>query len=188
MIEEDGEAIAKVVLDVKKRTLHPIIEEHVEAGTHVETDELLSYGGPVRKGYTHGVVNHSGGEYVAADGSKLNAVENLWKHLNAAIRFTHISVSPQHLEKYVKEIRVPVQSPDAPRDDAGRASDPVPEVEEVLITSSSRSMSPGGVVLMLFQKLLHLALAGLSQRDHGVASGHRMYPSFRFCFRNPDKV
>ena len=103
MIEEDGDAIAKVVPDVKKRTLHPIIEEHVEDGTHVETDELLSYGGLDRKGYTHSVVNHSAGEYVGRDGTNVNAVENFWKHLKAAIRSTHISVSHQHLEKYVKE-------------------------------------------------------------------------------------
>ena len=103
MVEEGGDAIAKVVPDVKKRTLHPIIEEHVEKGTRVETDELRSYGGLASKGYQHGVVNHSAHEYVAPDGTNVNAVENFWKHLKAAIRSTHISVSPQHLEKYVKE-------------------------------------------------------------------------------------
>ena len=103
MIEEGGDAIAKVVPDVKKRTLHPIIEEHVEAGSRIETDELRSYGGLGAKGYEHGVVNHSISEYVAEDGSNVNAVENFWKHLKAAIRSTHIGVSPQHLEKYVRE-------------------------------------------------------------------------------------
>ena len=88
---------------MKKRTLYPIIEEHVETGSHVETDELKSYGGLDTKGYQHGVVNHSLSEYVAPDGTNVNAVENFWQHLKAAIRSTHVSVSPQHLEKYVKE-------------------------------------------------------------------------------------
>ena len=104
VIEEDGDAIARVVPYVKKRTLHPIIEEPVEEGTHVETDELISYRGLDRKGYTHSVVNHSAGEYVAAVGSNVNAIKNFWKHLKAAIRSTYISVSPQHLEKHVKEL------------------------------------------------------------------------------------
>ena len=64
---------------------------------------LRSYGGLDSKGYQHRVVNHHIGEYVTVDGTNVNAVENFWKPLKTAIKSTHISASPQHLEKYVKE-------------------------------------------------------------------------------------
>ncbi len=43
MIERGGHVIAKAVPNVKRKTLEPIIEDNVEKGSNVYTDEWLAY-------------------------------------------------------------------------------------------------------------------------------------------------
>ncbi len=102
MIERGGDLMAKVVPDVKRRTLEPIIRENVEPGSTVHTDELRSYLSLDRAGYEHETVNHGAGEYVRED-CHVNAVEGFWARLKLSIRGTHVHVSGKHLQKYVKE-------------------------------------------------------------------------------------
>ncbi len=102
MIEREGDVMANVVPDVKRRTLEPIIGENVETGSTVHTDELRSYLSLLASGYTHESVNHGAGEYVRGD-CHVNAVEGFWSRLKASIRGTHVHVSGKHLQKYVKE-------------------------------------------------------------------------------------
>ena len=102
MLERGGDVMAKVVPDVKKRTLQPIIAENVEPCSIVFTDELLSYKGLEEAGFQHRTVNHGEGEYVNAD-SHVNSIEGFWSRLKVSIRGTHIHVSGKHLWKYVKE-------------------------------------------------------------------------------------
>ena len=102
MMERDGDVMTKVVPNVKKNTLQPIIAENVEAGSTVHTDELKSYNGLEKAGYEHNTVNHGAGEYVDGD-SHVNGIEGYWAHLKKSIHATHIHVSPEHLETYAKE-------------------------------------------------------------------------------------
>ncbi len=102
MMERDGKVMTKVIPDVKRSTLHPIVEQNVAKGAEVHTDELLSYRGLGAKGYAHKTVNHSRGES-AVGAIHVNSIEGYWFHLQKAIRGTHIHVSSQHLEKYAKE-------------------------------------------------------------------------------------
>ena len=102
MIERGGDLMAKVVPNVKRRTLEPIIEENVAPGSTIHTDELNTYLSLERAGYTHESVNHSVGEYVRDD-CHVNAVEGFWSRLKNSIRGTHVHVSGKHLPKYVKE-------------------------------------------------------------------------------------
>lgn len=102
MLERGGDLIAKVVPDVRKRTLHPLVFENVEPGSTVHTDELRSYRGLDRIGYFHRTVNHGVGEYVNRD-SHVNSLEGFWARLKLSIRGTHVHVSAKHLQKYVKE-------------------------------------------------------------------------------------
>lgn len=102
MAERDGDVMAKVVPDVKRRTLEPIIRENVEQGSTVHTDELQSYLRLEAAGFKHESVNHSAGEYVR-DNCHVNSVEGFWSRLKNAIRGTHVHVSGKHLQKYVKE-------------------------------------------------------------------------------------
>ena len=102
MLERDGDVMTKVVPNVRKKTLQPIIKANVEAGSTVHTDELKSYGGLSKAGYDHETVNHGAGEYV--DGAcHVNGMEGYWARLKLSIRGTHVHVSGKHLEKYVKE-------------------------------------------------------------------------------------
>ena len=102
MAERDGDIITDVVDNVKKKTLQPIIEEHVEEGSDIYTDELLSYKGLEDKGYNHETVKHADGVYVDGE-AHTNSVEGYWSMLKKSIKSTHIHVSKKHLINYVKE-------------------------------------------------------------------------------------
>ena len=102
MLERDGDVMANVVPNVRKRTLQAFISENVEPGSTVHTDELKSYSGLATIGYTHQTVNHSAGQY-ARSSSHVNSIEGFWARLKLSIRGTHVHVSGKHLQKYVKE-------------------------------------------------------------------------------------
>ena len=102
MLERDGDVMTKVVPDVRKKTLQPIIKENVEKDSTVNSDELASYSGLGKAGYDHETVNHGAGEYVDGD-CHVNGLEGFWARLKLSIRGTHVHVSKKHLEKYVKE-------------------------------------------------------------------------------------
>ena len=102
MLERDGDVMAKVVPDVRKKTLHPIIKKNVEKGSTVNSDELASYNGLDKAGFEHETVNHGAGEYVNGD-CHVNGLEGFWARLKLSIRGTHVHVSKKHLQKYVKE-------------------------------------------------------------------------------------
>ena len=102
MLERGGDVMAKVVPNVSKRTLYPIITENIEPGSTVHTDEFGTYRGLDRAGYRHETVNHGLGEYVSGD-SHVNGLEGFWARLKLSIRGTHVHVSRKHLPKYVKE-------------------------------------------------------------------------------------
>ena len=102
MMERNGDVMTKVVPNVRRKTLEPIIRENVVEGSTVHTDELKSYGKLGNAGYEHKTVNHGSGEYVAGD-SHVNSIEGYWAHLKKSIHATHIHVSPEHLETYAKE-------------------------------------------------------------------------------------
>lgn len=103
MLQRDGDVMVKVVPNVKRSTLLPIIQKHVKPETSVHTDELKSYDGLENHDYYPKSVNHSEGEYVGYDGASVNGIENFWRHLKNGIRGTHVHVSPKYLERYAKE-------------------------------------------------------------------------------------
>jgi transposase-like protein len=102
MLQRDGQVMTKVVPDVKRKTLHSLIEGNIANGSTVHSDELHSYKGLDKKGYKHQTVDHGAGEYVNGE-THVNNLENFWKHFKGSIRSTHIHVSKKHLHKYAKE-------------------------------------------------------------------------------------
>ena len=102
MLERGGDVMTEVVPDVKKKTLQPIVAENVEKGSTVHTDELRSYKGLDKAGYTHRTVNHGAEEFVKGD-SHVNSIEGFWSRLKLSIRGTHVHVSGKHMWKYAKE-------------------------------------------------------------------------------------
>lgn len=102
MMERGGEVMTKVVPNVRKKTLQPIIKKNVKSDSTIHTDELKSYNGLEKAGYDHDTVNHGAGEYVDGD-CHVNGMEGFWARLKLSIRGTHVHVSGKHLSKYAKE-------------------------------------------------------------------------------------
>ena len=100
----DGdEVVTKVVPNVRRASLLPIINAHVAKGSLVSTDELKSYNSLPDHGYRHITVNHGAGQYVGAMGATTNGIEGFWSQLKRSINGTHIHVSGKHLWKYANE-------------------------------------------------------------------------------------
>lgn len=113
MMQRDGQVMTKVVPNVAKKTLQPIIEENILDGSVVHTDELKSYKGLKKAGFNHKTVNHAAGEYASGE-THVNNLENFWKHLKGSIRSTHIHVSKKYLHKYTKEFEYRFNSRENP--------------------------------------------------------------------------
>jgi transposase-like protein len=76
------------------------VKKHIEAGSTLYTDALMSYRGQTGE-YAPQVVDHAV-EY--ANGRvHTNGLENFWPLLKRGIYGTHISVDPFHLRRYLDE-------------------------------------------------------------------------------------
>jgi transposase-like protein len=99
---EDGHSKvkAKVVPNVRRKTLAPEVREHVEEGSEVFTDSLKSYS-DLGAEYVHGVIDHA--EKYVEGKIHTNGMENFWSLLKRAIKGTYVSVEPFHLFRYLDE-------------------------------------------------------------------------------------
>jgi transposase-like protein len=89
-----------VVPNRRKKTLQAEVRKHVEAGSALYTDFLLSYDG-LQGEFAHQVVDHAV-QYV--DGNvHTNGLENYWSLLKRSISGTYVSVEPFHLFRYLDE-------------------------------------------------------------------------------------
>jgi transposase-like protein len=103
MLENGGEIVTRIVPDVKRHSLLPVIQQHVLLGSHVHTDSLKSYHVLGEMGYRHSKVRHQVREYVSPTGATVNRIEGFWAMLKRGINGTHIHVSSKHLPKYLGE-------------------------------------------------------------------------------------
>ena len=95
---------AVVVPNTSGTTLKPIISQFIAEGSTVFTDELNSYNGLNNMGYTHSICNHSGLEFVTADGEVYtNNIEGFWSHFRRMITGCYHDCSDEHLQAYVDE-------------------------------------------------------------------------------------
>lgn len=102
MLEREGNIMTYVVSNVRRKTLHPLIEANVLAGSSIHSDELKSYATINAKGYTHETVNHGSGEYVRGR-CHVNGMEGFWSQFKRSVVGTHIHISSKHMEKYLGE-------------------------------------------------------------------------------------
>ena len=89
------------VKDTKKKTIQPIIEQHVCEGAKVNTDEWKAYKG-LEKKFKHDVVAHGLGIYVIGS-IHTNTIEGFWRLLKRGIVGIYHQVSPKHLDRYIDE-------------------------------------------------------------------------------------
>src|SRR5581483_7670713 len=100
LLQRGGNIRVHVINDSTYGTLVPNVEENVETGTHVYTDELKSYFG-LQADYAHDVINHT--EAYVNGQIHLNGLENFWSLLKRGLGGTYVSVEPFHLFRYVDE-------------------------------------------------------------------------------------
>ena len=100
IVERGGKVRTVVVPDRKKKTLQGEVKKHVEAGSALYSDDLLSYEG-LEGQYAHKVVDHAV-EYVNG-AVHTNTMENFWSLLKRALHGTYVSVEPFHLFRYLDE-------------------------------------------------------------------------------------
>jgi|SRR5450759_1033234 len=101
--ERNGEVRAKVLPDVKTKSVIPFALDNVETGSKLYTDESTRYKGKiVRHFFDHDSVDHGREEYVRGD-VHTNTVENFWSLLKRGLHGTYINVEPFHLFRYVEE-------------------------------------------------------------------------------------
>ena len=100
ILERGGKIRTTVVPNRKKAALQGEVRKHVEAGSALYSDALLSYEG-LATDYAHQVVDHAV-QYV--DGRvHTNGLENFWSLLKRGISGTYVSVEPFHLFRYLDE-------------------------------------------------------------------------------------
>jgi transposase len=102
MVRRRGDVMTKVVSGVGKRTLLPLIEENVQKGSTISSDEWRTYKSLPKLGYVHGKVNHSRKQYVHGI-HHTNSIEGFWSQIKRSIKGTHVHVSKKHLPKYLGE-------------------------------------------------------------------------------------
>jgi transposase-like protein len=106
--ERDGAIRTVVIPNVKKDTLRKVVNEQVEKGAVVSTDELMSYGLLNADGYKHGTVTHSRKEWARYDyreqaNHHTNNVETFWRLFKKSVAGTHIHISRTHMSRYLGE-------------------------------------------------------------------------------------
>lgn len=101
-VARGGNVTAKVVPNVRKASLLPLVAEKVMPDSMVFTDELKSYTNLSKNGYQHKRVNHKAKVYVSGE-VHTNTIEGFWSLLKNGIRGTHHAVGAGHLQGYVNE-------------------------------------------------------------------------------------
>src|ERR1035437_10235380 len=100
ILERGGQICTIVIPNRKKQELQTEVKKHVQAGSALYTDALLSYDG-LESDYAHQVIDHAV-QYV--DGKiHTNGLENFWCLLKRSIHGTYVSVQPFHLHRYIDE-------------------------------------------------------------------------------------
>lgn len=102
MVERKGKIKAIVTDDTKRKTVMPLIREHVALGTCVMTNEYLPYNCLTKEGYIHETVSHGIKEYVRGD-VHTDTLGGFWSQLKRSVSGTYHAVSPKYLQSYVNE-------------------------------------------------------------------------------------
>ncbi len=110
MLERGGELRAFHIPSVKARDITPLVTRHVALGSNLMTDEYPVYSNLP----THypSLFGHAlEGEYVRKEFIHTNGIEGAWSLLKRQIYGIHHWVSDKHLNRYVSENDLALQSP-----------------------------------------------------------------------------
>lgn len=100
IVERGGVVRALVAPNIRKTHLQGEVRKHVDAGSIIYTDALLSYKG-LDADYVHKTIDHAV-KYVSGS-VHTNTLENYWSLLKRGLKGTYISIEPFHLFRYLDE-------------------------------------------------------------------------------------
>ena len=106
MIQRGGEVVIQMLANVQQKTIKPMIQATVSAGTLIYTDEYDIYARLEAWGYVHKSVCHSAGEYARDEDDDgfcevhVNTMEGVWSLLRSWLR-PHRGISQENLPLYL---------------------------------------------------------------------------------------
>lgn len=100
MLARDGKVKTQVIEDSNRITLHAMVKDNVEYGSHLSTDDCQGYWG-LYGDYIHQIVDHA--ETYVSGKVHTNGIENFWSLLKRGLKGTYVSVEPFHLFRYLDE-------------------------------------------------------------------------------------
>lgn len=101
-VERDGKAITKIINNKGWYTVSKGVNELVQPGSHLVTDQAYAFMYLKRDGYRHETVNHKRKEYVRGL-VHTNSIEGFWSNVKRSLAGTHVWVSKKHLQTYLGE-------------------------------------------------------------------------------------
>lgn len=100
----NGPVRSLVIPSLATADIHAILRTHVAQGSRLYTDELHSYRRVRRLGFRHRRILHL--NRFARGQTHTQGIEGYWGHLKPTLVARHRSVSPQHLQRYLREADV----------------------------------------------------------------------------------
>ena len=85
----------------RKHHVQAEIHAHVNAGSAIYTDALLSYQGLNNQDFVHQTIDHA--ERYVGGQVHTNGLENFWSLVKRGLKGTYISTEPFHLFRYLDE-------------------------------------------------------------------------------------
>ena len=119
MRQRDGATIAAPVPGTDTGTLVPAIQQVVQPGTIVFSDDHGAYRHLQQLGYRHKALNHSAGEYVHGP-AHTNSIESVWAVLKRGYHGTYHQWSTKHMRRYVDEFTFRLNAGDVQYDTIDR--------------------------------------------------------------------
>src|SRR5439155_23602760 len=98
--KKTSRVVLKVVPNTRRPELCANVREHVEQGSTVCTDALMSYD-DLERDYDRRVIDHA--ESYAQGNVHTNCLENFWSLLKRSLKGTYVNVEPFHLFRYLDE-------------------------------------------------------------------------------------
>ena len=100
--KQDYKILLRFIPNKEKLTLCPIIYQHCERGSTINTDGCNSYRLLSDIGFTHEVIIHKN-EFVMYDGVHMNSIENVWSNLKAHLKSvcgSQGNMLDEHIDEY----------------------------------------------------------------------------------------
>ncbi len=102
LVERNGKLEATAVPNVKSITILPMVNQNIEKGAQVFTDEFKVYLALPAMGYHHATVPHAEKVYVLGN-AHTNTVDGFWSLAKNGIRGVYHAVSAKYLQHYLDE-------------------------------------------------------------------------------------